>query len=189
MHPKTPRPTNAPSTHRKKSTLGFRVFNIATMIIAVLGLMSYSFFLINDIKETRTLESATKIRFDKMDEDITILINERNHFKKIADSLLNAKDTVSIPTISSNRFIKLEKGVEDLNKIILDNPEKAISIPLLKSEILNQKEQNQMEFVSLRHDISRVYDMNKWIIGGVVALFLGILSLSAGNLFNRNKRE
>ncbi|MCP1994320.1 hypothetical protein [Flavobacterium sp. HSC-61S13] len=79
--------------------------------------------------------------------------------------------------------------MENLNKIILDNPEKVLSIPLLKNEIQHLKDQNEKDGKVLKVEIARAYDTNKWIIGLVCTMLVSIIALNISNLLAKSKKD
>jgi tetrahydromethanopterin S-methyltransferase subunit G len=110
-----------------------------------------------------------------------IIINKdslkQNNFENVALAQLKSQVT------------ELNASVKNLEKVILDNPEKAISIPLLKQQLENQKDQNEKEFKYTKDEIARVYDINKWIIGLVFGMLVSIIVLNISNLLSKNKKE
>lgn len=78
-------------------------------------------------------------------------------------------------------------SIQNLERVILDNPEKAVSIPLIKQEMANLRDQNAKEFKYTKDDIARVYDINKWIIGLVFGMLVSIIILNISNLLKSRK--
>jgi hypothetical protein len=86
-------------------------------------------------------------------------------------------------------YIELQKvsnSVGDLNSreakiesVILENPAKALEMPLLRRDLDNVKESQQAALVNLKDSVDRIYDLNKWLLG---AMAVSIVTLAAGNL-------
>jgi hypothetical protein len=81
---------------------------------------------------------------------------------------------------------KLTTSVGDLNSreakietVILQNPAKALKMPLLRRDLDNIKESQQAAIVILKDSVDRIYDINKWLLG---AMAVSIVTLAAGNL-------
>lgn len=83
---------------------------------------------------------------------------------------------------------EVKMTVNELEKVIMNNPEKAISILLLKNELENTKTHIQREQVAIKDEIEHVYDMNKWIIGLVISLLVSIMVLNVGNILSKSKK-
>jgi hypothetical protein len=79
------------------------------------------------------------------------------------------------------------RGVDDrlgkLEKAILDDPEKALSIPILRNDIAATKTAYGSEMNALRGEIARIYDLNKWFVGLMFSMALGIIGLAITNVF------
>ena len=73
-----------------------------------------------------------------------------------------------------------------MEDVILDNPNKAMSMVLMREDITDLQEQSLTNLTLVQQDINRVYDLTKWLIGLLFTLALGLLSLAVGNLF-KNK--
>jgi hypothetical protein len=160
--------------------------NIGSMSFAVLGIAMASSFLIDDVinkpKDNLIIDKETNL-------EILRLKSELSKTNEINIKLLKEKENDSLDKFTNNEFKKLQQDLENLNQVILDNPEKAISIPILKVEIENQKAQNEKELNSIKNDIARVYDMNKWIIGLVFTMLVSIVVLNISNLFAKNNKK
>jgi hypothetical protein len=79
------------------------------------------------------------------------------------------------------RLLKLES-------IILDNPEKALALPLLRAEIARVERQAIRDFDAVRLENARAYDLMKWVVGMTGAVSFGLIGLAVGNLFKRESR-
>jgi len=86
----------------------------------------------------------------------------------------------------------IQKDVEYLNnkfksieKVILNSPEKALEIPMLKRDIESLQKQQNLSIQSLGREISRAYDTMKWVIGTIL---LGIVGLAI-SVFLREKQK
>ena len=112
----------------------------------------------------------------------SVVIANRDSLKKIGNNNVAFAQLI-------NQMEVLKNSVTNLEKVILDNPEKAISLLLIKQQLDNQQDQSKKDYQQTREEIARVYDMNKWIIGLVITMFLSIISLSVSNLLSKNKKE
>jgi hypothetical protein len=76
----------------------------------------------------------------------------------------------------------LQSHVARLEDAIGQSPEKALSVPLLRKDIDNLKETTQAE-------VTRVYDQNKWFLGLVGTMALGVLGLAISNFLQLRKKD
>jgi hypothetical protein len=68
---------------------------------------------------------------------------------------------------------------------LLNTPEKALQLPILHRELEAQKALHQANASALKESIDRIYDINKWLLGGMA---VSVLTLALGNLM-RGKRN
>jgi hypothetical protein len=160
--------------------------NLGSLTLAILGSVMASTFFFDNIKFSENDNLTTS---ENLKSQIEKLKTELNESKKLNIKLSKIQEDQSLTKNENIQFIKLQKDVETLNQAILNNPEKAISIPILKIEMENQKEQNEKEIKSIKDDITRVYDMSKWIIGLVFTMLVSIIVLNISNLFAKNNKK
>ena len=110
--------------------------------------------------------------------------------QKVINDKLKSNTVVAFDTSDYGKDLyKIKDQIENLNNIILEDPEKALTVPLLKVEIKNQKEQNDKELQSIKDDMTRIYDMNKWIIGLVFTMLVSLIALNLSNLYSKKQKE
>ncbi len=83
----------------------------------------------------------------------------------------------------------LNQRLESLESALLEDPAKAVSLPLLQRDVTSLRDAHDSEAQSLRNEIDRVYDQNKWFIGLMFTMALSILGLAVGNLFQGSGRR
>jgi hypothetical protein len=182
------------SKKRKKVALLLNYLSITiAIVVGILTtlIQSDDFFKPLDKKIVTICDTTqTFIRIKKLEktcEDLSV---------KLSSTLIFTKDSLNKNDLDKIKFIQLNKRIADLDTslkklelIILDNPEKALSIPLLKQQVSNQQAQNEKDFKNLENEIARVYDINKWIIGLVFGMLVSIIILNISNLISKNKKE
>ncbi|MBC7844873.1 MAG: hypothetical protein H7Y10_00090 [Flavobacterium sp.] len=165
-----------------------RWLNYLSILIATLGVGIITTYKFDNFNPNGNDKIDNSIKIQELENQILKLKSERIISKNSIDSMKISKVDNDKFNLSAEVFT-LKSQIESLNKVILDNPEKAISVPLLKVEIQNQKDQNEKEIKSIKDDIARVYDINKWIIGLVFTMLVSIIILNISNLFVKNKKE
>jgi len=172
-------------TKRKKIVgLFFSYFSTAIAVIALTTIVT-RFFTDTDKYQAFAVPPTSKVEI--LQSKIKKLDLEVAYYKNLSDSLI--KSSNSKKTNENIKLLDLESKVENLNNIILDNPEKAISIPLLKNEMQHLKDQNEKDSRALKEEIARAYDTNKWIIGLVCTMLVSIIALNISNLLAKSKKE
>jgi len=169
------------------------ILNYSSILIAVVGAIVASSISFDNLfspdKNTLQQDSIAKINIIKLQNEILKVNNQLNKSLIMVDSLRNTEMNSQEARNLKIEITSLKTEVDNLNKVILDNPEKAISIPILKVQLENEKEQNEGEIKSIKEEIARVYDMNKWIIGLVFTMLVSIVVLNISNLYAKNKKD
>lgn len=173
----------------KESARERRVKLIATSsaLIALLGGMSLSFyqsFMIGGVGN----QFETMLGFvDKKDvasvEDLRMIQDAmKKASESYSDALRNLAKTgdgsvaeLEIVAIKSS-IDSIDKRLGVLEKAISDNPEKALSIPLLRKDQENMVKSIEGNRVYASVELSRIYDQQKWILGGIGTVLLAAIT-------------
>lgn len=166
----------AEETKKRKYT---KVFNYITTFLSVLGISVLAYYFASSIFSRNSGEQE-KIR----QENIELT-------KKISDlqnKLIIADTSTAVQKPNEKRIIELEKKIETLNNIIIENPEKSLTIPLMKKDIENIKKSNDLQIELIKDKVETVIDLNKWILGLVFSLLITIV-ISNLSKSKSNKEE
>jgi hypothetical protein len=71
----------------------------------------------------------------------------------------------------------------------MNSPEKALSVPLLRQDLENMKISYHSDGVEYTRQIDRVYDQNKWFIGLMFSMALGLIGLAISNFLQIKRRN
>ncbi|PKP40264.1 MAG: hypothetical protein CVT96_09650 [Bacteroidetes bacterium HGW-Bacteroidetes-13] len=151
-----------------------KFLSLITTFLSVLGISVVSYYFINDLNLNKVKENnQINVILKSLQEENAKLINQ------IADLEFKLKnrtgDTLKTTDLDLNRLEILENKIENIEKIILDSPEKALTIPLLAKEIENQKNNNSIKIELIQDKITTVIDLNKWILGLIFSLLITIV--------------
>ena len=83
--------------------------------------------------------------------------------------------------ISDARIKTLEKG-------LLDNPERVLSVPLLRNDLQNLKQAHKADIEMMAKSTDRIYDQNKWFIGLMFTMAIALIGLAVSNFVQARKR-
>ena len=78
---------------------------------------------------------------------------------------------------------QIKNSLTRLEEVILENPSKALAVPLLQKDIDNLRESYKSDLRTTKEEISRIYDQNKWFIGLMFTMAIGLLGLAITNFF------
>ncbi len=77
-------------------------------------------------------------------------------------------------------------SIESLNRAFLSDPERALSIPLLRKDVDQIRAGNQHDIDALRDDMKANLDLNKWLIGLIAA---GVVGTILNNMLQGRRTE
>lgn len=117
------------------------------------------------------LQKSQKIDLSTANDKIDTLLIKLN-------MLENRIKNIKIPTDSevsklSEDVQKTKSDFTSLKKMILEEPEKSLTLPLLKKDIDLIKESNK----SMRSEVDKIFSLTKWFIGTLLAMAVGLLGL------------
>ena len=158
----------------------FKLFNYLTTFLSILGVLVVGYYFINSIFLEQTLKKEIiSMENKKLKNQIIQLQNK-----------LNTVDTVRVfKTPSEEHIIELEKKIDVLNNIILDNPEKSLTIPLMRKDIDNIQKGNDLQIELIKDKVDTVIDLNKWILGLIFSLLVTIVLSNLSKVKSKNNNE
>ncbi|WPR71476.1 hypothetical protein SLW70_16305 [Flavobacterium sp. NG2] len=163
---------------RKRKYL--RIFNFFTTLISVLGIAVISYYFISTIF---TNNDSQKIEIEKQNVELKKRINELENRLRIKDTAI----TVSSP--NELRIKELENKIQTLSDIIIENPEKSLTIPLINKDIENIKKENTLQIEMIKDKVETVIDLNKWILGLIFSLLITIVISNLSKSKQKNNVE
>ncbi|WP_339920420.1 hypothetical protein [uncultured Flavobacterium sp.] len=157
-----------------------KVFNFFSTLISILGITVISYYFL----ETFFIKNDTqKLKIENQNIQLQKRITE-------LENKLRTKDTaISITSATENRIQELEKKIETLNNIIIENPEKSLTIPLLNKDIENIKRENELQIELIKDKVESVVDLNKWILGLIFSLLITIVISNLAKNKSKNNLE
>jgi hypothetical protein len=98
-------------------------------------------------------------------------------------------------SVLATRLAATDKSIADVNdrlskleKVILEDPPKALEMPLLRNQLDALSHSYQSDIIAVRQEIAQVYDLNKWFIGLMFTMALGIIGLAVTNFIKVGKK-
>ncbi|EHK7543265.1 hypothetical protein ICR46_003605 [Vibrio cholerae] len=130
-----------------------------------------------DLVQNSILIAQTK---SELESELAVLKAQLGELTKVPENV----SISSTLTEFERKLNSLEKQVTAINSVILESPEKAIEIPMLKRDIKSMQERYESSIDSLEREIARAYETITWVIGTIL---LGILGLAASVLFREQR--
>lgn len=83
----------------------------------------------------------------------------------------------------------LNRRLEAIEQAILDNPAKVLQLTLLGRDMENLEQNYKADLKSVQEEVDRVYDQNKWFLGLMFTMAIGLISLAVSNFLTRPRKE
>jgi hypothetical protein len=150
-----------------------------------------TFFIAKSGSDSQAIVTKGELRASKAEMQISIDgLNARldEMTKQIQDvgKNLPEQSVVALKLKALNQSVgKYEKRLAAMEGVILDNPQKALALPLMKKDIDSLKETRQTDTAASRQEIDRVYDQTKWFIGLMITSAIGIIALAISSFYTK----
>ncbi len=83
----------------------------------------------------------------------------------------------------------LEIRLDKLNETMANDPEKAVGVLLLNEKLRNLEASERKDIAALNDQISRVYDVTKWVLGFMATIVVGVFLSIATGFLRRNEKD
>ncbi|MGO9591389.1 MAG: hypothetical protein ACLP3K_15245 [Candidatus Acidiferrales bacterium] len=112
---------------------------------------------------------------------IQFLLNELHKNQEFVTQVTSATPAAVRIAKLQTQVNSLQTQLNQLNEAIGQSPEKALAIPLLKKDMDDFRDVYRRDMDSEHAEVDRVYDQNKWFIGLMFTLALGVMGLAVSN--------
>jgi PEGA domain len=126
---------------------------------------------------TYTIE-ATRAGFESAQHAVFVSSRETNlvNIQLVPSAQGKVAETTSPTVVAADAAIaRLDAEVSKLRAAVLANPEEALSLPVIRERLRVQEELAK----ALREDLKDVKDQNKWYLGSMIAIVVGLLAVIA----------
>jgi hypothetical protein len=122
-------------------------------------------------KEEYSIFKAEHTQTSKPYQDLEAKIEDiRNTIKKAKDPEKHSLEIQAFET----KVEAIELGLRDLRRLLFDNPEAAVTIPLIKKDINSLIKDNER----LRKELERLGGFTRWFVGIMITMSVGLLGLA-----------
>ena len=116
----------------------------------------------------------------KQQEQITTLEAVVNRMQTNSFAVTNAISNQATQSVADH-----EKRIKTIEDVIMENPEKAMALPLIRQE---QKALEE-SLVSIKHEVEQSSETLRWAFGLILTSALTIAGIFAGIIFKNKKEE
>jgi septal ring factor EnvC (AmiA/AmiB activator) len=181
-----------------KLDLGFLVISL----LAVLGTI-FSFFAVGGDKgKIEALTRHDSAYIAKIKKEFDQLNTMQTSFSAIEVEIKSIREKINeITSLPKEGKINLKiseidkaltsfkKRQDDIESVILANPKKALTLPLLEREIEIIKNNYDNDRSAIKTEIDRIYSLFQWFIGLMFTIAIGVLGLAGANVFRSKEKK
>lgn len=129
----------------------------------------------------------TQHAIDSITANLKEMEKELQGSRELVDRLKSSPPAVVQIARVSVQLDSLQAHVKTLDDAIGLSPDKALAVPLLRKDLDNLKDSYRRDFDSTQGEINRVYDQNKWFLGLMFTMALGLIGLAVSNFLQIRK--
>lgn len=158
-------------------------------VVTVAGILTLYYSRLRPSGDVYLDEAA---RLTKLNEEqnaqLRLTIERMQEMQESVDKLSHAQPpTLQVAKLTAE-VNTLQSQMKELDDAIGLYPAKALAVPLLQKDVDDFKDTYRRDIETTQGEINRVYDQNKWFIGLMFTLALGVVSLAVTNLVQVFKR-
>ena len=188
-----------PEERSKKLDWYLSIFNLLIPVLVSVAGAALAFWTFSAQKRAISEEVANPAliegvkRYSKESQEALIKISER---VSAIEKQLSTLSKITPETAAAAQLASVQKSFDDfstrvnkLEQVILQDPAKALEMPLLRNQMESVKTGYQSDLFSIRQEIAQVYDLNKWFVALMFTMALGIIGLAITNFIKTGKKE
>jgi seryl-tRNA synthetase len=178
-----------------KEFLRGRVLEVLGIVLATVSVASAIVALFLNTSSTPKMPDYIQPHIEKLNE-LSAQFNEIREQQQKLENDIKFLSQVPVESKMAAQLSQIETLVKEiqtreakLEQAILNDPAKAIEVPLMRRDLDSLKDKNQADLLAVRQEVDRVYDQNKWFLSLMGTMALGILTLALSNFFKKDKAQ
>ena len=169
----------------------------ASVVAAIAAVATIIASFIGAFVKNETDNTVAKYVEERVYEEIAQMRNElQTELEKLNDVKAQVQALSALPSDSKPpetvgalvaKVGSIEARLATLEAGLVENPAKALSTPLLRKDMEALQKSSRESLTATQKEIERIYDQNKWFIGLIATMAVGVLGLAVSNLFKTGK--
>lgn len=107
---------------------------------------------------------------DRLRRDLEALSQQQRALRQSIEQPSQNRDIASL----SGRLDDISQRQERIEQVILNNPARALEIPMLRNDLNNMREANAQRLEAIKASVDQSYDLNKWLLGTMAITIIGL---------------
>lgn len=163
---------------RRERTTRLRVALVA-MVASVVGIFA-SFYGVFELAKTKPKSQIPEVT----KEELSVLKSNLDELRRVVEEVripllaLQQAKPESLVAVEqaklSSRIELVDIRIGAVESAILESPERALSIPLLRKDVGDLSKRSEEYRVLIKSDIDRLYAQQTWMLGGIGTVLLAI---------------
>jgi prefoldin subunit 5 len=154
-------------------------FAMVTAIISSMGvaLVAGQLFDIFETHLPSRTRQVTQAEMAALRNHIKELKKQSDEYKEYSNAIKQASQgsiPINFPAHVGVDLKRIDSRLASLEAAILESPERALAIPLLRKELEESSKRDDQYKVIIRAEIDRLYEQQKWILGGIGTVLLAV---------------
>ncbi len=132
---------------------------------------------------------VSKAQVNALNSEIIAIKKEQARLNDQINSLSSttSPNTLAVEVVGlRNSANNVDQRLTKIEGIIVQDPQKALEIPLLRKDLDNLVSKTDLQIALLRQDIERSYNL---MLVTIVALTVAVLAPALGNIFRKDEKE
>ncbi len=162
------------------------IIGISMIILAIYLSITYNSFLLTT---PLSQSNAQEQELEEIKSQLASVNGRLENVETVLSDIGKQPDESSLGLEISQVKVAVDNAKEkldNLEKVILEDPNKAVSIPLLQKDMENMKSLSDSQIQSLQQSVNQLYAL---LIGVVVVIGVGFLGIAASNLWSPKKPD
>lgn len=133
------------------------------------------------------LLQQTQQKIDSITQNVKDMEKELQVSRELLEKI---KSTAPAPLQIAHIHVQLDSlqaHMKMLDDAIGQSPDRALAVPLLRKDLDNLKDSYHRDLDNTQAEINRVYDQNKWFLGLMFTMALGLIGLAVSNFLQLRK--
>lgn len=168
--------------------------SVVAGLVSLIGIMWIMGFILQqarvavraqDMEEELGQLRARVAEIEERDEELAAGLEKLSAFNQIirgAPQMLHEAEL-------SAQITLLQENVDSIRAALGSDLERSLSVPLLRKDLVQLEAQVRERTTAASREIDRIYDQNKWFLGLMGTMAVGLLGLAVSNFLQARRDE
>jgi hypothetical protein len=122
----------------------------------------------------KTTTAAVKLQGDT---EVADLRRDVDHLRIRLQAIQEMASSGTRVSDEATQIRQVDARLGVIERGLVDTPEKALSVPMMRRDLVALERSSETQISSIRDDVARLYTLMLWLIGIIVTISLGLVGL------------